>query len=229
MTGSAEFGFTQKSFGFLSELEDNNEKAWFDNNRPVFEVKLKAPFEALLADLTERLRGADLPLKGSAKTMFRMNRDVRFSKDKRPYKTSVSGLLTPDGTKKSKGPLLYIELSADGGFTGTGLHKLSPSELKPIRERMAEDPQVFDGVKGALASAGRSLETSDQLTAMPRDFEDLADHRHADAIRLKSLLVSEELPKSAWQSGDVADQIEKLARDAMPLLRFCRDAITKSA
>ncbi|MEM6913908.1 MAG: DUF2461 domain-containing protein [Pseudomonadota bacterium] len=225
MAKNTPFGFTQKSFAFLEDLEENNDKTWFDDNRSVFDEKLKQPFEALLADLSDRLEDADLPLRGSSKTMFRMNRDVRFSKDKRPYKTSVSGVLTRDGTKGASGPLLYVELSADGGFTGTGLHKLSPTELQPIRTRMVKEPQVFDGVKGALASADRSLETSDQLTAMPRGFEPYAEHRHADAIRLKSLLISEPLPKSAWLSGDVADRVEQLARDAMPLLRFCRDAL----
>jgi len=226
MANSVGFGFAQKSFTFLKGLEDNNDKAWFDENRSVFEEKLKHPFEALLRDLTARLEEEDLPLRGSAKTMFRMHRDVRFSNDKRPYKTSVSGLLTADGTKAATGPLLYIELSGDGGFAGTGLHKLSPGALQPIRRRMVEEPQVFDGVRGALASADRSLETGDRLIAMPRGFEEFSEHRHADSIRLKSLLVSEQLPKSAWLSGDVAERIEKLARDVMPLLRFCREAIS---
>ncbi|MEL6700467.1 MAG: DUF2461 family protein, partial [Pseudomonadota bacterium] len=91
-------GFTDKSFEFLEGLAANNDRDWFNEHKPTFQEYLETPFANLLEALSNRLADADVTLEGSKKTMFRMNRDVRFSEDKSPYKTAVSGLLTRDGT-----------------------------------------------------------------------------------------------------------------------------------
>lgn len=218
----AEHGFTAKSFEFLDGLAKNNDREWFNNHKGDFEAYVREPFLDLLDALTERLADADVPLRGNPKTVFRMNRDVRFSNDKSPYKTSIAAVLTPSGTKQEEGGLLYVHMDRTGGFAGTGWHNLAPKALKPFREAMVEEPERFDTVRSALSKADRAFATDNSLTAMPRGFEEHDDHRHADAIRLKSLLVSEELPKSAFTSGDVVDRVERLARDAMPFLAWGR-------
>ena len=215
-------GFTAKSFAFLDGLAENNDRDWFHAHRDAFEAYVQGPFLDLLEELTGRLSDAEVPLRGNPKTMFRMNRDVRFSKDKSPYKTSIAALLTPSGTKLEGGGLLYVHMDRTGGFAGTGWHKLPPEALKPFRQAMIDDPDRFAGVRDALDGKGRALSDDDSLTAMPRGFEDHDDHRHADAIRLKSLILSEDLPKVAFTSGDVADRVEALARDAMPFLAWGR-------
>jgi uncharacterized protein (TIGR02453 family) len=215
-------GFTDKSFEFLDGLAENNDKDWFHAHKSEFETYVEGPFLDLLEDLTGRLSDAEVPLRGNPKTMFRMNRDVRFSEDKSPYKTAISAVLTPSGTKQEAGGLLYVHMDRTGGFAGTGWHKLAPKALKPFRQAMIEDAEGFDAVHGALSKAGRTLRDEDSLTAMPRGFEDHAEHRHADAIRLKSLLIAEDLPKVAFTSGDVADRVVALTRDAMSFLAWGR-------
>ena len=91
-TGS---GFTERSFGLLRELRENNETAWFHEHREQFRQYLLEPFEQLLEEASDRLAASDHPLRGGRRTMFRLNRDVRFSADKSPYTCQVSGLLTP--------------------------------------------------------------------------------------------------------------------------------------
>ena len=213
-------GFTAKSFEFLEGLAANNDKEWFHAHKDDFVEYCETPFIALLEALSNRLSDADYPLEGGKKTMFRMNRDVRFTEDKRPYKTSVSGLLTPSGSKSEDRGLLYIHFDAEGGFTATGFHTMSPKRLAPIRQAMIDRADEWDAVKESLDAAGRSLERDDSLTAMPKGFTDHDDHRHAEDIKLKSLIVREDLPKVAWTSGDVIDRIESLARDAQKLLTF---------
>ena len=216
-------GFTEKSFAFFEGLAENNNKEWFHDHKEDFKVHVEEPFLDLLEALTDRLADADVPLRGNPKTKFRMNRDVRFSEDKSPYKTSIAALLTPSGTKQEGGGVLYVHMDANGGFTGTGWHMLPPKALKPFRQTMVDEADAFDKVRKALADAGRGFADDHSLKSMPRGFEDYDDHRHADAIKLKSLLVSEPLPKVAFASGDVVDRVEKMARDAMPFLAWGRE------
>ncbi|GLQ24132.1 TIGR02453 family protein [Algimonas ampicilliniresistens] len=221
----SDLGFTKESFDFLAGLSDNNNKAWFDENKPSFETRLKAPFERLLEALSERLSDADIPMQGSKKTMFRMHRDIRFSKDKRPYKTNTGALMTPDGRKNEKAPILYLHMDAGGGFAAAGFYKFKASDLEPIRHRMLDKADEFDAVLSSLDKAGLSLTRSDPLKSMPRGFKDADGHRHADKLQLKSLIVEQDLPKSVWISDDVTDQVEAFARSAMPLLQFGQRAL----
>jgi uncharacterized protein (TIGR02453 family) len=85
------------AFAFLENLAANNDREWFNANKKTFATELERPFVHLLETLSARLADASRPLSGGKTTVFRMNRDVRFSDDKRPYKTNLSGLLTPSG------------------------------------------------------------------------------------------------------------------------------------
>ena len=213
-------GFTEEGLALLEGLEANNERDWFRARKEAFDERLLQPFAALLERLTVRLADAPVPLSGSASTIFRMNRDVRFSKDKTPYKTAVSGMLTPSGTKAPSGGVLYLQLGTDGGFVGAGFYMLSPAQLVPIRDAMVARAGDWDAVLEGLSAAGRGLSTDHALSAMPRGYAEHADHRHAASIRLKSLLVSERLARGDWLKGTVEEKAERLARDAMPLLSF---------
>ncbi len=212
--------FHEEAFGLLADLEANNNRDWFMAHRDAMRTLVQDPFADLLQAVSGALADAPLPLMGSAATMFRMNRDVRFSNDKSPYKTSVSGLLTPGGTKSEQGGLLYLQMGKDGGFVAAGFHALSPAQLGPFRDRMIDREDEFDAVLTSLAAAGRSLSRADVLSAMPRGYAEHGDHRHADYLKLNSLIVSEDLPKSAFLSDEVIERAARLARDAAPLLRF---------
>ena len=215
-------GFTGKSFELLEGLAANNEREWFHAHKSDIETHLREPFAALLEALTNRLSDAPRPLMGGAKTMFRMNRDVRFSEDKSPYKTAVSGMLTASGAKAEGGGVLYLQIDVEGGFMGSGFHMLSPKQLGPFRDAMIARADEWDDVLARLDAAGRTLDGENSLTSMPRGYAEHDGHRHAASIKLKSLLLREDLPKIAWTSGDVVDRAERLARDAMPLLTFER-------
>ena len=212
--------FTTSSFAFLEDLTANNDRDWFTAHKRAFEGELRLPFLDLLERLTERLHDAEIALCGNPKTLFRMNRDVRFSKDKSPYRTSLSALMTPSGTKSEGDGLLYPTIDAAGGFAAVGWHGLSPTTLRPWRMSMVERRGDWDALLRTLSEVDRTLVRADALSAMPRGFEPHAGHPHAEIIRLKSLIVREDLPKAAWTTGDVADRIERLARDVMPLLAF---------
>lgn len=220
-----DLAFTRAIFEWLDGLSQNNDKAWFDAHRDTYEEKVRDPFAEVLDRLSTRLQDAELPLQGSSRTMFRITRDLRFTKDKRPYSEQVSGLMTPSGEKSEAGPILYLHLGAEGGFAAAGFHQLKASRLKPIRDRMIEKADAFDDVRDALDRAGLDWTMEDRVKTMPRGFADHEDHRHADFTRMKNLIVRLDLPKLAWTDDSVLDRVERFARDAMPLLMFGKAAL----
>ena len=212
--------FIPKSFDLLESLAANNHKTWYDEHRDDFEAYLRKPFAEVLKQATEGLTGTDVPLMGSSKTMFRQNRDIRFSKDKSPYSTHVSGLLTPSGTKAEKAGIVYVHLDSSGGFIACGFYQLKPADLGPIRDRILAKPAEFSGVLEDLDNAGLSLSDEDVLTAMPRGYKKYEEHEHANYLKLKSFMVQIRLGRGAWLDGDIVDCIVEYARSSASLLAF---------
>jgi uncharacterized protein (TIGR02453 family) len=217
-------GLTEKSFALLAALEADNSKEWFDAHRDEMREFVQRPFAELLETVTARLAETAIPLKGGEHTMFRMNRDVRFSKDKSPYSTHVSGVLTRGGTKKEDDGLSYLHMDARGGFIASGFYNLEPKALAPIRDRIVERPAEFEDAVEAITAAGFELSRDDVLSGMPQGYAQHADAPFADYLKLKSLTVCSLLSKSAWMSGDVVDRAVKMTEAAAALIAFGRAA-----
>ncbi|MBD2258275.1 DUF2461 domain-containing protein [Pseudanabaena sp. FACHB-2040] len=217
-----ELNFTRKSFDLLEGLAANNDKSWYDAHRKDFEAYLREPFSVVLERATDRLAETTLPLAGGSKTMFRQNRDIRFSKDKSPYSTHVSGVLTPSGTKAEKDGMLYVQLDGSGGLIACGFYKLKAAELATLRDKIIEEPEAFSQVLQGLNDAGLSLSDEDKLTSMPRGYEAHDQHEYAQYLRLKSFISQTPLPKSAWLEADIVDRIVEYAKGCASLLKFGR-------
>ena len=216
--------FTQKSFDLLKQLAANNNRAWFNAHKEQIEDCLQLPFAELLDAASRKLARKKIGLSGGPETMFRMNRDVRFSADKSPYKAQVSGMLTPSGAKDPHGGVLYAQATADGGMIACGHYQLSAADLGPIRDRIVKEPAAFGKVLKSLEKGGLSLSEEDALKTMPRGFQEQADHPLAKYLKLKSLIVSEDVPKSAWLDGGVVDRMVKIGVACAPLLAFRLEA-----
>jgi uncharacterized protein (DUF2461 family) len=146
-------GFSTQDLGFLTGLAANNDKAWFEAHRAAYEEGLKAAMGRLITALNMELAARDLPIAGDAKkNIFRINRDVRFSKDKRPYKTHVAASLTREGAKMAPG-MVYVHIEPEGGpapaFDPQTIDPLDPSTLpsaNAVHEHYAgEGPYVSVG------------------------------------------------------------------------------------
>lgn len=215
-------GFSPRGFALLELLEENNNKPWFDAHRAEFKSALQIPFAQVLEDVSFAMEVHDIRLSGSAKTMFRLHRDVRFAKDKRPYNRHISGLLTPSGTKTAARGALYLRLDVAGGRLGCGHYALSPKELAPIREEMLREPARLRNVVKTLAASGYTLSEESILTSMPRGFSHYKDHDMAKYIRLKSYTVSVPLTQADWLGDTVVDKAAALAQASSALLTFRR-------
>lgn len=161
-------GFAAADLAFLKGLAANNDREWFTANRRPFDEGLKPTLASLILTLNEALEAKGLPLAGHPKnTVFRIHRDVRFSKDKRPYKSHVSATLTRDGQKMSPG-MLYVHIEPEGGsrpaFDPETIDPLDPSTF-PSADQGENDSYYGHG---PFAAAGFYLSERPHIDAFRR-------------------------------------------------------------
>lgn len=219
-------GFAPGATEFFRDLAENNDRTWFLAHKSEYEARIVVPLEALLAGLIAALDERGLPLTGDPKkSIFRIHRDVRFSADKRPYKTSAGAALTRGGGKGKSG-VLYVHLAADECFAAAGYYNPDRDALGALREAIYTEPDRFAALCEALAGSGLALDAADRLTRMPRGFEAAADTLTAPALRLKSFVVRRAISHSQLSSPKLLADIVAFAEDAAPLLEFGHAALS---
>jgi uncharacterized protein (TIGR02453 family) len=195
-------------------------KAWFDENRALYQSELLDPMVALLDDLTKAFAAAKIPLKADGKrSIFRINRDVRFSKDKSPYKTHCGAVMTRTGGKNDQG-LLYLHIGPEGCFTAAGFHIPEPAELTRLRKAIMAKPRQFTAMEAKLAAGKLQLGTENRMTRLPRGFEAAKGTPVEGALRLKSFIVEEPLPAKLIARPALTAAVVDFARRAQPLLTY---------
>lgn len=212
----------EAAFEFFRGLAANNEKAWFEANRAIYESAVRDPLAALVDSVAAELVKRGVPLEGDPKrSMFRIHRDVRFSKDKSPYKTHAGVVWYRQGSGKKPGSgVLYFHLDPAQCFVGAAFYMPDPEALDSIRERIRVRPEEFERVEQALAAKKLWLEAEDKLSRMPRGYEDMLGSPVAAALRLKHFMVRRPLTVGQVQSKRLAGLIAQLGADALPLLQF---------
>ncbi len=216
-------GFASSGLELLRDLAENNDRAWFAERKERFESELFGPLRALIAELSEAMARARLPLRGDPKrSAFRIYRDVRFSPDKRPFKTNLGAYLTYDGARETPGGL-YVHIQPKASFAAVAFHDIEKPLLQRWRSAMASDPRSFRRVLAALERNGCKLDGPEKwgsLVRMPRGFEAQAESDLADFFRLRSFVVSEALSDSAVRSAALVERLVKLTKAARPLLDY---------
>lgn len=137
--------FTEEFNNFFKGLAKNNRKEWFHENKKTYDKEVKKAFAKFLTHLIEQIRERfDPELYLEVKNaVFRINRDIRFSKDKTPYKLQVSAVVSRGGRKNMQIPGLYIQFGVGEIWIGGGLHSVDKENLEAVRRKIAADPAEF--------------------------------------------------------------------------------------
>jgi uncharacterized protein (TIGR02453 family) len=219
-------GFPEAAFDFLRGLASEQNKAWFEDNKPAYEDAIRWPLTALIADLTSAFTRLGIPLQGDPKrSIFRIHRDVRFARDKAPYKTNAGAVLTRNGGKDSPG-LLYIHIQPDRCFTACGFYRPDVTPLQMIRDGIASNPTRYRNMLRHLADRHLHLAVDeDALKRTPRGHEGVTDSLLVDAVRRRTFIVREPLTQAEVMSPALIGRLVAFAQNARPLLDFGWKAI----
>lgn len=165
--------FSDDFLRFFIELASNNHKEWFDANRKRYESTVKKPFEVFVTDLIAVIKKHDPEMDITYKdAIFRINRDIRFSKDKQPYKLNRSAIVSSKGKKDKAFPGLYFEMGPEHFRIYGGVYAPDKEQLYAIRETIAKNPQVLDELLKApdfVAAYGEVL--GEQNKVLPAEFK----------------------------------------------------------
>jgi len=212
-------GFRPAAFAF-SELQDNNDPAWFKPRKALYEAEVLAPFRELIAAVGERLGQAGLPLVGDPRRgIFRIYRDVRFSPDKRLYKTHAGAVLTRSGRRREPG-VLYIHVAPGESMVAAGFWHPEPALLGRLRRAVLAEPDDFLAIADGLAKTGCPLTSDDKLSRPPRGFEAAKGTAVAEYVGWKSFTAHKMLRDTEMQSPALVDHIVDFARTVLPLLEW---------
>ncbi len=214
-------GFSPEGLRFLRDLAKHNDREWFNPRKQVYETELLEPLRTLLADATAAMRKAKIPIAADPRrSTFRIYRDLRFSPDKRPYKTNLGAYLSYDASRDAPGGL-YLHIQPKDSFMAVGFYEIDKPLLQGWRAAMASAPKRFERVLRALERNGLQLsEPEDTRKRMPRGFEASADSPIAKYFRFPSFMVSEVLSDEETASPRLIERMVSLAKRAKPLLDY---------
>lgn len=197
-------GFPEQALDFYEGLRADNSKSYWTDHKDVYDRVVKAPIEALLADLA--------PEFGTAK-FFRPYRDVRFSKDKTPYKDHAAAVAIDDGLGA-----LYVQLSADGLYLAGGCWRLQTDQVRRLREAIA-DERTGSALQAVLDDLAGWEIGGERLKRLPTPYEQ--DQPRADLLYLKSLTAGRAHEPASWlHKPECGRRIAEAWRALRPLNRW---------
>ncbi|MDF2118898.1 TIGR02453 family protein [Roseiarcaceae bacterium H3SJ34-1] len=213
-------GFVPETLKFLKALGFHQTREWFEENRALYVSAVKDPLEGYVAALSQACAARKIPLHGAPKrATFRLNRDVRFSKDKKPYKTNAGRIITRTGLKGSPG-LVYTHISPEGCFFAAGFYHPEPEQLAETRKAIVKKPAAWLAVQKKLADAGLELSMNEALKRNPQGFPEV-DPGLVNVVRARNFIVRRPLPdKLLLDGGKLVEAAAAFAKDALPLLQF---------
>ncbi len=213
-------GFGPEARQFLRDLGRNNNREWFQANKKIYEETLRKPLLELTGELGNALAEyAPGYLADPRKNVYRIYRDVRFSKNKDPYKTQVAAVFPPLGLDRHAGAGFYFHFSADELLVGGGVYAPGSPELRQIRRQIAAAPDELRAILAAEAfrSTFGELEGT-TLKRIPQGFP--RDHPAADLLVRKQFLAGATLAGEEVERPGIGALLNQHFRALAPLLEY---------
>jgi uncharacterized protein (TIGR02453 family) len=198
-------GWPKPALQFFHGLKQDNSKAFFEAHRQVYEEQVRQPMEALLTELEPDM-GPGVEVK-----VFRLNRDLRFSPDKRPYKEHLGAYMS---TARASG--FYLQVSSDGLYVAIGSHEMAPDQLTRYRDAVVgKDGEKLSRIVAALTKEGYQV-TEPSFKRVPSGYP--ADHPRGDLLRCKGLMASRNWKPGPWlQTVEAKERLRQAIKESKPL------------
>jgi uncharacterized protein (TIGR02453 family) len=213
--------FTPELFKFLRQLKRNNKPEWFKKNRERYIEVARDPMLRFISDFGPRLRRISTRFTADPRpqggSMFRIYRDIRFSKDKSPYKTVVSTQFRHERGKDVHAPGFYIHLGADEGIAGSGIWRPDSGALALIRQAIVDHPRKWKRIAREANLGGESLKRP------PRGFD--PEHPLIEDLKRKDFVTFTNLDEKSACSSSFIDRYAELCKASAPFVRFLTEAL----
>ena len=222
-------GFSKSTFKFFKDLENNNTREWFEDNRGVFEKHVMNPAQEFVMEMGERLKPMCpkiVAVPKVDKSIFRIYRDVRFGKDKTPYKTHLGIFLWEGPRKKLGNPGFYLQLDKSSILIAGGLYQLPSELMKPYRDSVSDSKkgsEVRKILKKITKNSSYKLGGS-HYKRVPRGYD--PENPNVDLLLHNGLFLYYEgaLPKEVL-SSDFLDYSLDVFKDILPLHIWIRENV----
>lgn len=213
---------------FLKDLKKNNNKPWFDKNRKVYEAA-KTDFTAFIQKVIDQHGKKDSTIKNiiAKDCLFRINRDIRFSKDKSPYKTNFGASINKGGKKAWNFAGYYFHLEPGQCFAGGGIYMPDPESLKKVRQEIDYNFADFKKIIGSkkFMSVYGDLDKSAEflLSRVPKGYE--PDNPAAEYLKLKSYIAMVKISDKDLISKELVQKIVSAFEALQPVIEFINNSV----
>jgi len=223
---SAQRYFNRDSFEFLRDLKENNNRDWFEANKARYETSVRQPFLDMIAALAPGIKQINPaivvdpnPNKGS---MMRIHRDIRFSKDKSPYKTFVAARFGRGKTAKEGSPALYLRIEPGGSVAGGGIWQPGTVALVKVRDRIAHDPKSWQRATSGLTLGRMRAFAGESLKRPPVGYD--ATHPFIEDIKRKDFAIGWSVTDAEVCGPGLKELLLERYRAVEPFLEFLSEA-----
>ena len=224
---TSQASFSPELFGFLADLEVNNNREWFAVNRQRYEEHLLEPALAFIGDFEPRLKKISPHFRADARpsggSLFRIYRDTRFSKDKSPYKTHLGIHFRHERAKDAHAPGYYLHIGPGEVFAGGGIWHPGTGAATQIREAIVADSERWTRATRGSAFAKQLELGGDALKRVPSWAD--SEHPFADDLKRKDFFGWARLDEEDVVAPDFVDEYARICRTAGPLMQFLCDAL----
>jgi uncharacterized protein (TIGR02453 family) len=214
--------FSDKTFKFLNALQRNNNREWFNEHKKEYETHVRDPFlqligdfQAPLAKISEHYRADPRNVGGS---LFRINRDARFSNDKSPYKYFSGARFYHQRGRDSEAPKFYFHLQHRNCFIAAGVWHPEPETLRKIRQFILDNPSAWKKAVYAKKFQDNYSREAEASVRVPRGFP--ADHEFANDLKLKSIIAAAPISDDIVCSDQLLKTITKACQDLSPMMDY---------
>ena len=219
--------FTPALFEFLAELAENNNREWFQANKARYERDVRDALVGFVSDFGDRLYQISPHMvadpRPSGGSVFRIYRDVRFSKDKSPYKTNAGIHFRHEVGREVHGPGLYLHLQPGSVFAGIGIWRPNSATVGKIREAIVANPGRWSRIVDERAFASVYSLESESLKRAPRGVD--PDHPLIEHLKLKSFVAVTNFTKDEACEPGFIDVYADACRAAAPFAEFITNAV----
>lgn len=217
--------FSSDYLQFFKDLAPNNNKEWFDINRKRYEEVVREPFKVFITDLIDELSKDDSEIQITQKeAIFRINRDVRFAKDKTPYKMSNSAIISKGGRKDKSYPGVYIELGPEKLGVYGGVFGPDTQQVEKIRNYIFKNLKEFDSLVSDKKFVASFVEIQGKKAKrVPKEYKEIGAEQ--PLIYNKQWYYFAHLDPKIIEGDDLMKTIISLSKTANPLREFLKKAI----